>query len=95
MSFDIKFLPNLQYVAKNTAAKAEEVEILLVQNGDVLCKLEGQETVAELQAMSSVTQHDMVSYLLNKFGMFSMYTVLMVIFQCDIVGLFFSVWLTG
>ncbi|WOG89827.1 hypothetical protein DCAR_0209066 [Daucus carota subsp. sativus] len=49
----------IEYVAKNTAAKAEEVEILLVQNGDVLCKLEGQETVAELQAMSSVTQHDM------------------------------------
>lgn len=66
------FLPNLfwQYVASNTVA--EEIEILLVRQNEVLCILEGHETLGELQAMYGVTQRDTVSYLLCKFGVFSM-----------------------
>ncbi|KAK1394647.1 hypothetical protein POM88_013703 [Heracleum sosnowskyi] len=48
-----------QYVASNIAAKADEIEILLVQQKELLCILEGHETSAELQAMYSVTQRDM------------------------------------
>lgn len=62
----------LQYIASNIVVKAEEIEILLVQQNEVLCVLEGHETLAELQAVYGVTQRDMVSYLLCKFGMFSM-----------------------
>lgn len=64
----------LQYVASYTAAEVHEIEIFLVQqsNKDVLRILEGHETLAELRAMYSITQHDMVSYLMSKIGMFSM-----------------------
>ncbi|KAK1375339.1 putative E3 ubiquitin-protein ligase RING1a [Heracleum sosnowskyi] len=48
-----------QYVASNTVAEAEEIEILLVQQNEVLCILEGHETLGELQAMYGVTQRDM------------------------------------
>ncbi|KAK1394648.1 E3 ubiquitin-protein ligase RING1 [Heracleum sosnowskyi] len=48
-----------QYVASNTAAKADEIEILLVQQKDVLCILEGHETMEELQAMYGVSERDM------------------------------------
>lgn len=37
---------------------------------DVVCILEGHETLAELQAMYSITQRDMVSYLMSKVDMF-------------------------
>ncbi|KAK1394649.1 hypothetical protein POM88_013705 [Heracleum sosnowskyi] len=48
-----------QYVASNTGAKADEIEILLVQQKEVLCILEGHETLAELQSMYTITQCDM------------------------------------
>ncbi|KAL8113037.1 hypothetical protein AgCh_020383 [Apium graveolens] len=48
-----------QYVASNIVVKAEEIEILLVQKNEVLCILEGHETLAELQAIYGVTQRDM------------------------------------
>ncbi|XP_017236202.1 putative E3 ubiquitin-protein ligase RING1a isoform X1 [Daucus carota subsp. sativus] len=50
-----------QYVASYTAAEVHEIEIFLVQqsNKDVLRILEGHETLAELRAMYSITQHDM------------------------------------
>lgn len=48
-----------QHVSSNIVAQAEEIEILLVQHNEVLCILEGHETLAELKAAFGVAQRDM------------------------------------